>query len=61
MPNWVYNGLTVEGNPESVKKMMDQLNTPYVRVHEQWSTETHQMEKQQLTYTNPVFAFLNII
>jgi hypothetical protein len=61
MPNWVYNGLTVEGNPDSVKKMMEQLNQPFVRVHDQWNMETHQMEKQQVTYPNPVFAFWNIV
>ncbi len=61
MPNWVYNGLTVEGKPESVKKMMEQLNTPFVRVHDQWNVKTQQMEKQQVTYPNPVFAFWNII
>ena len=61
MPNWVYNGLTVEGKPESVKKMMEQLNTPFVRVHDQWNVATQQMEKQQVTYPNPIFAFWNII
>jgi hypothetical protein len=61
MPNWVYNGLTVEGNPESVKKMMEQLNTPFVRVHDNWNVATQQFEKQQVTYPNPVFAFWNII
>lgn len=61
MPNWVYNGLTVEGSPESVKKMMEQLNQPYVRVHDQWNVATQQMEKQQVTYPNPIFAFWNII
>jgi hypothetical protein len=61
MPNWVYNGLTVEGKPESVKKMMEQLNTPFVRVHDNWNVATQQFEKQQVTYPNPVFAFWNII
>lgn len=61
MPNWVYNGLTIEGNPDSVKKLMEQMNQPFVRVHEQWNTDTQQMEKQQVTYPNPVFAFWNII
>lgn len=61
MPNWVYNGLTVEGKPESVKKMMDQLNQPFVRVHDNWNIKTQQMEKQQVTYPNPVFAFWNIV
>lgn len=61
MPNWVYNGLTVEGSPDSVKKMMTQLNTPFVRVHDNWNVATQQFEKQQVTYPNPVFAFWNII
>ena len=61
MPNWVYNGLTIEGSPDSVKKLMEQMNTPFVRVHDNWSTETQQMQKQQVTYPNPVFAFWNIV
>jgi hypothetical protein len=61
MPNWVYNGLTVEGKPESVKKMMEQLNQPFVRVHDNWDIKTQQMQKQQVTYPNPVFAFWNIV
>jgi hypothetical protein len=61
MPNWVYNGLTIEGNPDSVKKLMEQMNQPFVRVHDNWNTQTMQMEKQQSTYPNPVFAFWNIV
>jgi hypothetical protein len=61
MPNWVYNGLTIEGSPDSVKKLMEQMNTPFVRVHDQWNITTQQMEKQQVTYPNPIFAFWNII
>ena len=30
MPNWVYNGLTIEGNPESITKLVEQMNTPFV-------------------------------
>ena len=61
MPNWVYNGLTIEGSPDSVKKLMEQMNTPFVRVHDNWNIKTQQMEKQQVTYPNPVFAFWNIV
>jgi hypothetical protein len=61
MPNWVYNGLTIEGSPDSVKKLMEQMNTPFVRVHDNWNVKTQQMEKQQVTYPNPVFAFWNIV
>jgi uncharacterized UPF0160 family protein len=61
MPNWVYNGLTIEGSPDSVKKLMEQMNTPFVRVHDNWDIATQQMQKQQVTYPNPVFAFWNIV
>ena len=61
MPNWVYNGLTIEGSPDSVKKLMEQMNSPFVRVHDQWNVKTQQMQKQQVTYPNPIFAFWNII
>ena len=61
MPNWVYDGLTIEGKPESVKALIEQMNQPFVRVHDNWNTTTMQMEKKQQTYPNPVFAFWNII
>ena len=61
MPNWVFNGLTIEGKPESVTKLVEQMNTPFTRVHDNWNTTTGQMEKQLTTYSNPVFAFWNII
>lgn len=61
MPNWVFNTLTVEGTPAIVNKIKEQLNTPFTRVHEQWSMETNKMEKQLVTFSNPVFSFWNII
>lgn len=61
MPNWVYNGLTIEGNPDSVNKLVSQLNQPFTRVHDNWNMETGQMENKLTTYPNPVFAFWNII
>jgi hypothetical protein len=60
MPNWVYNGLTVEGNPESVKKMMDQLNKPFTMTHDSWDVSTNTFMKKNTLYPNPVFAFHNI-
>jgi hypothetical protein len=61
MPNWVYNGLTIEGKPESVKALIKQLNQPFKMVHDNWNMETMQQEKKLTTYPNPVFAFWNII
>ena len=60
MPNWVYNGLTVEGNPSEVNDMVAQLNRPYKQVHDNQNMETQKMEKKLVTYPNPVFAFHNI-
>ena len=61
MPNWVYNGLTIEGKPESVKQLMEQMNQPFHVLHDTWNTETQQQEKKDVLYPNPVFAFWNII
>ena len=60
MPNWVYNGLTIEGNPEEINKLVAQMNKPYTQVHDNWNMQTQQMEKKLYTYPNPVFAFHNI-
>jgi len=60
MPNWVMNGLTIEGSPEQVKSLMEQMNKPFKMVHDSWNMETHQQEKKLVTYPNPVFAFHNI-
>jgi len=62
MPNWVYNGLTIEGNPDSVTKLVSQLNQPYVRHFEDvWDMDTKTMGPRDVTYSNPVFSFWNII
>jgi hypothetical protein len=61
MPNWVYNGLTIEGNPDSVNKLVIQLNEPFKRVHDSWNILTSTQEKKLTLYTNPIFSFWNII
>jgi hypothetical protein len=60
MPNWVYNGLTVEGNPDSVKKMMAQLNKPFKQVHDSWDVSKNTFMKKNTIYAEPIFAFHNI-
>ena len=47
MPNWVFNGLTIEGNPDSVNKLVEQMNTPFTR--------------NETLYPSPIFSFWNII
>lgn len=61
MPNWVYNSLQATGSVEDIAKLKSQLNQPFVRQHEQWNSETGQMEFKDYHYSNPVFAFWNII
>lgn len=62
MPNWVYNSLTVEGSAEDISAIKQQLNQPYTRLFKDtWNMETKQYEEKTVTYSNPVFAFWNII
>ena len=60
MPNWVYNGLTIEGNPHSVKSLIEQMNKPFKKMQDSWNVVSQQMEKKVALYPNPVFAFHNI-
>ena len=61
MPNWVYNSLTIEGNPELVNQVKSQLNQPFTYTHDSWDNATQAMIKVPTTYSNPVFAFWNIV
>ncbi len=60
MPNWVYNGLTIEGNPDSVKKLMEQMNQPFTMMHDSWDVSTNSFMKKNTIYSEPIFAFHNI-
>jgi len=60
MPNWCFNGLTVEGNPDLVNDLVRIMNRPFVMIHDTWNMETKEMQVKQTTYPNPVFAFHNI-
>ena len=66
MPNWVYNGLTIEGNPNSVNKLVAQMNKSFtmpIEVHDMGDINPHGFPTKikTVTYTNPVFAFWNIV
>jgi len=61
MPNWVYNGLTIEGNKESVLKLTEQMNQPFTMIHDSWDMTQQKMVKKNTLYPNPIFAFWNII
>jgi hypothetical protein len=58
MPNWVFNGLTIEGSPDSVNKLVAQMNKPFVN-----KVESHgdlAFNIKEIKHSNPVFAFHNI-
>jgi hypothetical protein len=59
MPNWVYNGLTIEGNAEQVDKLVKQMNTPFVDSIKP-NGDLHYSITQR-KYVNPIFAFRNIV
>ena len=58
MPNWVYNGLTIEGNPEQVKSLIKQMNKPFVHSVEPLGDLSFGIKQRK--YVNPIFAFHNI-
>lgn len=59
MPNWVFNGLTIEGNPEQVDKLVEQMNKPFVDYIKPNGDLAYSI--QQRKYVNPIFSFRNII
>jgi hypothetical protein len=62
MTNWVNNSLAIEAikaDPEQITKLISQLNTPFVR--NSWDMQTDQMLFKDYTYSNPIFAFWNIV
>mgnify|MGYP003347895764 FL=1 len=66
MPNWVYNHLTIEGNPEIVKKLVEQVGKPFTLAQENHnmgdiSSSGFPTKIMQVEYNKPVFAFYNIV
>lgn len=59
MPNWVFNGLTIEGNKDQVTKLIEQMNTPFVGYVEPNGDLAYSVSSRK--YPNPIFAFRNII
>jgi hypothetical protein len=59
MPNWVYNGLTIEGKTESVKSLIEQMNKPFVDYIEPLGDLSFGIKQRK--YINPIFSFRNII
>ena len=64
MPNWVYNTLeieAIEADPKQLVDLVNQLNTPFTIQHENWDMEAGEMLFKDYTYSNPIFAFWNIV
>lgn len=60
MPNWVYNNLKIEGNAHDIANVKAQLNKPFTHN----VTPIGDLEystKKEIKFSNPVFAFWNII
>ena len=66
MPNWVYNGLTIEGNPSEINDLVEQLGRPFtvpIEVHNMGDINPNGFPTkiQEVTHSKPIFAFWNII
>lgn len=60
MPNWVFNGLTIEGNPEQVNKLVKQVNKPFKSPVQTHGVGDLAFNVKDVLYPNPIFAFHNI-
>ena len=60
MPNWVFNGLTIEGNPDEVNKLIEQVGKPFTTPVETHGVGDLTYNIKQVTLSNPIFAFHNI-
>ena len=49
MPNWVYNSLSIEGDPALIADVKRMLNRPFVQKHDNWNSETREMEVKDFT------------
>ena len=61
MPNWVHNSLSIDGSKEDIAKLKNQMNQPFTRSHENWDSSINDYAVKDTVYSNPVFAFWNII
>lgn len=65
MPNWVYNSLVVTGDKVSLDAMREQLNQPITKnfPEHKYNQETQKWEESPSvqTYSNPIFAFWNVV
>ena len=63
MPNWVYNTVTIQGPKSEIDYIKDRLNRPFTLAQETFgmgdiSLSGFPTKIEQVTYSNPVFAFL---
>lgn len=58
MPNWVFNNLTIEGNPESITELKNQVSAPYVMPVESNGDLAFTVNDQEV---NSAFSFWNVI
>ena len=61
MPNWVSNTLSIEGSPVLISYLKEQMNRPFTVSHENWDMDSNSMKSMDVSYSNPVFSFWNII
>lgn len=65
MPNWVFNSLVVSGEQSELDRMVAHLNSPFDKHYPdtKWNDETKSWDSTPAVqhYSNPVFAFWNIL
>jgi len=57
MPNWVFNHLSISGEPDQIEKVKNQLNKPIEKRY----FNGQKNEVEVVKYSNPIFSFWNIV
>ena len=61
MPEWVTNGLYLEGDAAEIASIKSRLNRPFERREKDYVNSTNPISRNRVRkYPNPVFAFWNI-
>ena len=61
MPNWVFNSLCVSGNSEQVAQVKFQVGQPITKMIDEFNFETNSYTRKEITMSNPIFSFWNVI
>jgi hypothetical protein len=61
MPNWVFNSVNLSGSKSDLLKVKEQVAKPFTKMVDEYNFDTKEYERKEVAFSNPIFAFWNII